>query len=59
MWKDFEKNYTFIHYIEPLKTYAIETYPDLAIFSFLGLCLGKTKAYHLLGQDPIPQLLGG
>jgi hypothetical protein len=59
MWKDFENFYTFIDYIEPLKTYAIETYPDLAIFSFLGLCLRKTKAYHLLGQDVIPQLLGG
>jgi hypothetical protein len=54
MWKDFENFYTFIDYIEPLKTY-----PNLTIFSSLGLCLGKTKAYHLLGQDVIPQLLGG
>jgi hypothetical protein len=59
MWKDFEIFYTFIDYIEPLKTYAIETCPDLVIFSSLGLRLGKTKAYHLLGQDVIPQLLGG
>jgi hypothetical protein len=58
MWKEFENFYTFIEYIEPLKTYAIKTYPNLAIFSSLGLCLGKTKAYHLLGQDVIPQLLG-
>jgi hypothetical protein len=58
-WKDFENVYTFIGYIEPLKTYAIETYPNLTIFSSLGLCLGKTKAYHLLGQDVILQLLGG
>jgi hypothetical protein len=59
MWKEFENFYTFIDYIEPLKTNAIETYPNLAICSSLGLCLGKTKAYHLLGQDVIPQLLGG
>jgi hypothetical protein len=58
MWKDFENFYTFIVYIEPLKAYATKTYPNLAIFSSLGLYLGKTKAYHLLGQDVILQLLG-
>ncbi len=32
MWKDFEKFYTFMDFIKPLKTYAIETYPTLVHF---------------------------
>lgn len=32
MWKDFENFYTFMDFIKPLKTYAIETYPTLVHF---------------------------
>ncbi len=54
MWKDFENFYILINFIDPLSK-NIYTY---FILSFLNLCLGKMKAYHLLGQGMSPQFLG-
>jgi hypothetical protein len=69
VWKHFENFYTFIDSTEPLQTYVIATYLDLAHFLISWVVFkkkggwrqekGRLEAYHLLGQHVNRQLLGG
>jgi hypothetical protein len=61
VWKNFNNFYTFIPSIEPLETYPLETYINLAHYSNFSFALKKDKGIPLVGprcKPPTPSKLG-